>query len=568
MKIQVAVWGLLLMGTGACALPVWGAAQDKDVVVQPTATDMAEAVSAYLRGSIADLAGDPQAASKGYLNALAEDPDNLSLRERVLELTLMGGDIPTSIRLAKSLPEVEQNTMSRLVLAMDAAHEGKIKEARKIMRRAAKGAPGLLQFELLRSYLEFADGVKADKLVAGLEKLPVPASLAGRKLYHEARLWLKAGKPDKALEVLEKAQAREPNAIFTTLLLAQVEARQGAGDRVPGLLADFAAGNPTVGLIMPDGGELVAKGAPPFASTLDEDLAATMFDFALVVWSEGGLAPARQLMNLALWLAPDQPYYRYYSGILLEMGGDYAAAAQAYESLLDNPVLVRGAKLRLSEVYARMGDLDKAWQEIRGLLKEFPHEIAVHRSAGQLAFLREDYKRAASEYTWLLDQLPEDAEDKVRVELLFARGASYERGHIYDKAEADLRAVLALDPANAQVLNYLGYMWVDRNENLTEAFDMLKKAHLLAPDDGAVTDSLGWAYYRTGDFEAAVKYLEIAVQQDPGSAEIADHLGDAYAKVGQQMDARKYWRLALELLDKGGEAPSKDFREKVERKVR
>lgn len=564
---SVSLWGLLVGGM-VLGAGLAHAAGKNEPEVGTAPGDMAGAVSAYLRGSMADLAGNPAVASKSYLSALAEDPDNITLRERVLELTLMGGDIPTAIRLAHSLPEAEQNTMSRLVLTMDDAHKGKIKDARKEMRRVAKSAPGLLQFELVRVYLDYADGAKVAKLAADLEKLPVPASLAGRRDFHVARLWLKAGKPEEAKAILERAQAKEPNAIFTTLLLAQVYVQQGEPDKAEALVNAFRAANEGVALVLPTGADLAARKVAPFSSTLDEDLAASMFDFSLVVWSEGGLAPARQLMNLALWLAPEKPYYRYYSGILLEMGGDFTAAAEVYKALADNPDMAPGVRVRLAEVKARMGEREEGWKEISALLKEYPDAAPIHRSAAQLAFENDDFRRAAKEYTWLLEKLPLDATVKARAELLFARGAAYERGHDDAKAEADLKRVLELDPANAQVLNYLGYMWVDRGEHLDEAMELLKKAHLLAPDDGPITDSLGWAYFRTGELDLAVKYLELAVEQDPESAEIADHLGDAYAKAGRGDEAKKFWRLALELVDKGGEVPFKGFREKVERKVK
>lgn len=567
MKMHVAVCGLMVFGTLPYAPPVSAAADDRATPAFAPSGDFAEAVGSYLKGSVADLAGNPEEASRSYLSALAEDPDNLSLRERVLELTLMGGDIPTSIRLAKSLPEVEHNTMSRLVLALDDAHSGKIKEARKTMRKAAKGAPGLLQFELMRVYLDFADGAKVDKLVSELEKLPVPASLAGRKQFHIGRLWLKAGRPDKALAVLEAARAKEPNALFTTLLLGQVYMQQGATDKAAALFDAFRSANPAVGVMIPTGDALVARGVVPFAATLDQDMAAAMFDFSLVVWSEGGLGPARQLMNLALWLAPGQDFYHYYAGILLEMGGDYEAAEKVYRALLANADMARGVRLRLAEVHERMGRLDDAWDEITALSKQYPEDVSVRRSVAQMAFMRQDFDRAADEYSALLEALPATASPKARVELLFARGAAYERDRDYRRAEADLKRALEIDPANAQILNYLGYMWVDRGEHLAEAFELLKKAHLLAPDDGAISDSLGWAYFKAGDYEAAVRYLELAAEQEPEGAEIADHLGDAYARLDRPMEARKFWRLAVELVQKGAEVPYPEFKQKVQDKL-
>jgi tetratricopeptide (TPR) repeat protein len=113
----------------------------------------------------------------------------------------------------------------------------------------------------------------------------------------------------------------------------------------------------------------------------------------------------------------------------------------------------------------------------------------------------------------------------------------------------------------------LGYMWVDRGVNVDAAFALLKRAHLLAPQDGAISDSVGWAYFKQGDYVNALKYLEMASEQDAENPEIYDHLADTYAKLGKEREALKFWQLALELLDKGAEPPRADFRQAVEDKV-
>lgn len=529
----------------------------------------ADGLGSYLRGAVSDLGGNPESASRDYTAALAEDPDNIALRKRVFELALMGGDTETALRLAKSLPEVDQNVMTRLALAVDFAHDGKIKDARKQLRMAAKAAPNLLHFEIFMAYLDFADGAKAEKLVRRLGQLPLSPAMEGRRQYHIGRLWLKAGEPDKALLALERAHAVEPSAIFTVLLLGETYLRQGAPDKAEKLYADFAAQNPAVSLLLPDrnGMPSADEKHPPFASTLDEDMASALFDFSLLVWGEGALGPSRQLMNLALQADPGQPYFTYYSGVLMEMGRDFPAASKRYAALVSDPVLGVGAQLRLAEIEFKQGDQNVGWKKVLALLKAYPDSVVIHRSVAQLAFERKDFARASREYTWLLDQV-KGTSVSVRVPLLFARGAAYERGGSYTAAEKDFREALELEPANAEVMNYLGYMWIENGHNNAEALNLIKKAHLLAPQDSAVTDSLGWAYYKNGDYEAAQRYLEVAVVQDPESVEIMDHLGDVYLKLDQPGEAVKQWQRALELVGRGADEPRLGFTSDLERKIK
>ncbi len=97
------------------------------------------------------------------------------------------------------------------------------------------------------------------------------------------------------------------------------------------------------------------------------------------------------------------------------------------------------------------------------------------------------------------------------------------------------------------VLNYLGYTWVDQNQNLKTAMDYIRKAVKLKPDDGYYVDSLGWAYFRLGNLQSAVEQLERAVELKPDDPVINDHLGDAYWRVGRKLEAEYQWQQSLTL---------------------
>jgi Flp pilus assembly protein TadD len=129
--------------------------------------------------------------------------------------------------------------------------------------------------------------------------------------------------------------------------------------------------------------------------------------------------------------------------------------------------------------------------------------------------------------------------------LYYARGVAEERSHRWAEAERDLQYALKLSPDQPQVLNYLGYSWVDQGRNLPQAVAMLEKARALSPYDGYIVDSVGWAYFRLGRYRDASKTLEQAVLLVPGDATINEHLGDAYWMTGRRLDAHFQWNHAL-----------------------
>jgi tetratricopeptide (TPR) repeat protein len=570
---------LLLMGMIAPLVIVgiwmgmaWAVEREPQDVRAPFAA--AEGLGGYLQGAVADLQGDLRIAVPGYVAALADDPDNVTLRRRTLEVALLDGDIPLALRLAKSLPAVDQSTLSRLLLATAAAQQGNLEEARTKMAAAAKAAPDLLQFRLLQAYVDFAMGKPANQVIATLEKSVVAPSLRGRLQYHVARLWLKDGKIEPALNALRAARTAEPAGVQATLLLGETLARQGKVEEAMAEYDRFRLMNSNLTQLVPAGKTMLQSQPLPFASSLSDDMAATLTDFALVVWAQGGLVPARQLFQLTLFLQPQDYVSRYYLGMLLEMGGDLELAQAQYMVLTAEmmppvpPGLRLAAGIRQAEMMAQTGDADGAWRELRALQRTSEDSLQLRQSLAQVAVEREDYRAAAKEYAAVQALLPVNTAANVRASVLFARGAALERQGNKTAAAELLQEALALDPENASIMNYLGYMWVEQNKNLVEAYALLQKAHALAPDDGAITDSLGWAYYQKGAYSTALTYLQQALDLEPSSPEIWDHTGDALAKLGKQAEAVRHWQRALDLAEQGMTVPSKDFAAKVRRKLR
>ena len=158
-----------------------------------------------------------------------------------------------------------------------------------------------------------------------------------------------------------------------------------------------------------------------------------------------------------------------------------------------------------------------------------------------------DYKQAISYYTKVLNKVDEDIE--IKADLLYRRGASYERMGNYEEADRDMLHSLKIDPEDAYVLNYLAYSWLERDYKINIAIEMLEKAYSLENKDPYIIDSIGWAYYLIDDYTEAEKYLKRAVELMPDDAIVSDHYGDILWKLGQKIQARYFWRSVLKMKD-------------------
>ena len=158
-----------------------------------------------------------------------------------------------------------------------------------------------------------------------------------------------------------------------------------------------------------------------------------------------------------------------------------------------------------------------------------------------------NYKKAIEYYTKIIASLSEDSE--IKSDLLYRRGGSYERLGNYKMADEDLLLSLKIKPDEAYVLNYLAYSWLERDYQIDEAIEMLKKAYALRNDDPYIIDSIGWAFYLIDDYVEAEKYIKRAVELMPEDPTVNDHYGDILWKLNRNIQARYFWNYVLSLDD-------------------
>ena len=189
-------------------------------------------------------------------------------------------------------------------------------------------------------------------------------------------------------------------------------------------------------------------------------------------------------------------------------------------------------------------DLDRRDEAIRQLqaLVENPEDMRGYLALGGVYASMEDYAGAAKVYDKAVERLESkkfsmlrDPRTTANWNIYYQRGIAYERLKEWPKAD-EFRKALELFPDQPQVMNYLGYSWIDMNMNLEEGMDLIRKAVELRPSDGYIVDSLGWAHYRLGEYDDAVRELERAVSLKPDDPVLNDHLGDAYWRVGRKLE--------------------------------
>ncbi len=518
---------------------------------QPTAAtasndDGTSSFGAYLAGTAAAEAGDFGVASHYLERALSDDPQNLELLRQTFTVETGEGNIARSVELARRLIAVEPDfTVAELVLAVEEIKAGKLEASDQ--RLGALPGTGLNNLLVPISRAWIAAGRK-DKDAATADMQPLSTVAAFQTLYnlHLGLMMDLIGDQDAAqarFDAIFSADAQPPFRVIE--LVGNYYERHGQADRARQLYNDFQTHNPD-NVLLSTAFQRLTSGTVPRASvaTLGDGLAEAVFDIAFIVQHE---RPGDQLAlvydRIALSLKPDFPMGEMLLADILETANRERDAIAVYRQIRPDSPFGWSARLRAAGAEDASGDTDRAVAELQQMSVEAPERADALAELGDILRSHERFAESAVAYDTAISRLPHV--EKRDWPLLFSRAIAFERNNQIPQAVADLEHALQLQPDEPYVLNYLGYVWVEKGINLPRARQMIEKAVTLRPNDGSIVDSLGWACYQEGKFSDAVRFLERAAELRPHDPTINDHLGDAYWQVGRRAEAHTQWQRAL-----------------------
>jgi tetratricopeptide (TPR) repeat protein len=215
----------------------------------------------------------------------------------------------------------------------------------------------------------------------------------------------------------------------------------------------------------------------------------------------------------------------------------YADALARYRAVGEGDLWF-GAQQRIALALGKLGQVDEARAHLQEVKATAPQKIQLALTEGNLLREANRPKDAFEALEASSKTYPESSE------ILYDLAMAAEKIDKLDAAEAALKKVIAMKPEDAQGYNALGYTLVDRTDRVEEGLKLIEKAHAISPEDAFILDSLGWGYYRLGQYAKSIDYLKraLAKRQDP---EVAAHLGEVLWKTGQYDEAEKIWRTAL-----------------------
>jgi len=240
----------------------------------------------------------------------------------------------------------------------------------------------------------------------------------------------------------------------------------------------------------------------------------------------------------------------------------YREANRYYDSIDEKSEMYYPAQLKKSDNLVLMEKYDDAATVLKKLLKDNQKNFQILFNLGNILQKNNNQEDAIKYYTEAINSIFYESERYWSI--FYALGVSYDRNNEWEKAEENLEKALKLSNRHPQVLNYLGYTWLKNGVNIDRAIAYILEAYEKEPNNGGIIDSLGWVYFKTGDYKNAIIYLEKASEINPQNAIISDHLGDAYWQGGRKNEAVYLWKHALTQKEDEEELNRKKVKHKIE----
>jgi len=515
---------------------------------------------AYLAGRVANMRLDLNKAADYYMIASQTAPQDMMLTNRIYLMLTAEGRIPEAAKYAEiARSQGDKNPLINLIISINHSMNKRYHQAIAEMDNlgntpmqnmiTAWNYAALLQE---KSALDALSPMKKNKVLLPLYYFQAGAisDFLGNK-QNADKYYQKTGNFNKG-----------NLAIFPLQVISNFYIRNGEPDKAITLIKKSSLSQDSkikdlLNKIVSEG-----KDAAPILSSAEIGLSDALFEVGIL--HEQGTNESEVAIffaTLAGYVNPDYSLPFLFIGSTMEKKELWQQAIQAYQKVKPDDFVYYSAQIKAGQNFLKNQQPEKAEQVFRNLLNISDDKTEAYTNLAEALRLAMKYTEAIHYYQLAIESI-DDKNPVVIAPLNMAIGICYGAIGNNIKAEEYLRKVLAVSQISI-IQNHLGYILLQQNKNIEEAFDLIISAYNKTPTEGTIVDSLGWAFYKIGKYDEAVKYLEAAIDLTSTEAVIYDHLGDAYWQSGRKDEAVFQWNHAIALQDSSGELNKETVKEKI-----
>lgn len=501
----------------------------------------------YIESQLQMRRGFLDQAAELLRQALTLDPDSLFLRRELTIIHLQQQRPLEALEIISEAVARQPDDVDSLILYGRIQHSlGEVDEAVAAFEQVLEIDSSQLNFYLILGEIYWEQNALEDaqRIYQQLISL-FPHSAAGH--FHLGRLQRLVGNPEQARHHLRQSIRLQPDQVEARLELLELD-RDRADHSVilkhyeeileidPRNVAVLAA----LGLYLrqqgaPEGDRILAD-----LGTRSRDEATVIRDIFQLYLDSQAYPEARIILEGMLAGDPRNSDLHFLMGLAYTGLEQTDAAITHFKQVERESRFYQNAVLQIALWYQDHDQPEEAIARLEAARHYLDDTLDLKLYLGILYTETERYGQAETVLKEALELDPQNAR------LYFRLGVVYDK---LDDKQAVIDAMqrsLELDDTDAYTLNYLGYTFAELNINLDEAKELILRAMTLKPDDGYITDSLGWVYFKQGDYESALKYLKIAAELLPSDPTVLEHLGDTHYQLENFRQALNYYQQALE----------------------
>ena len=498
---------------------------------------------AYLAGRQAISDHNFVTASEFQTKSVSVDPSNSKLLEGLMISFIAQGSVDKAISIAEVYKDNgNQSQISQMILSASLIKDGRTEAFLSFIKDASKITPILKDLLSAWVLMGLNDEVNANRIFDKTAKVQGMGQFVN---FHRAMSQLAAGKFEQALKTFNLIHSDKENPTrrsvisHTKILLSQSKFKEAQSLLEKWFGPTF---DPEIEELFLNATNEKVYPKTSF-SNINIAVADVFHSIANLIRKEADPTFTLIYSRLAEYLDANHIDSILMTADLLVELEQYNLAIKEHEKLSNSQPQYFASELGRAEALRSSGKEEAAVEVLAALTRQFPNSPNGFSILGNHYRRLEAYDRAEVAYKEAIKLY--QAKGEAGWFLYYVRGITRERLNLWGLAEKDFRKALSLNPTQPQVLNYLGYSLIEKNTKLDEALDMIERAVKESPDSGYIVDSLGWGYYKLGEYEKAVPNLEKAAELMPIDPIVNDHLGDVYWMVGRKTEAEFQWRRAL-----------------------
>ena len=526
------------------------------------------AYGAYLAGRVAHLRQDFDNAAEYYKIVTDKDSSNENVnRTLYVILSSLGQIDKATVYAKKEIEKGHTESIAPLIVAIQDFTEEKYADSRKDVDLIKDKTHKTIINPLFKAWA-YAGEKNEKEAIKEIDSMSKDPALDTVKLFHKGLIYDYLGNTQKAQEMYaDIVKNHYKNVTYRLLeIITDFYVRNGDKETAKKIFGKYNDdGLLSILLTRIDKQiETTHENSPAIINTPRKGLAEALFNIGTIFRSSvGGTDFAQIYIAASSYLNPDYDISKIALANVLEENGLLKEANKYYEQIGKDSGSYFIARAKMIENLSTLEEYAAAEKQIRLLLNDYPKNTQLLSDLGTIYANMDDHEQAIKYFSEAIDSANKN--DSEIWPIYYAMAVSYDKLNQKIKAEQNLQKALTLSNRNPNILNYLGYSWLEQGRNIDQAAQMIMEAYNKYPYEGHILDSVGWVYFKLGMYPKAVDFLEQAAALNPGNAVINDHLGDAYWFSDRKNEAVFQWNHALDLKEDSEAINKSDIKEKIEK---